>query len=447
MSQQKKAFAKKEFLMQGILLLVTAMLLPLEAAAGVKIEHWVAPSGAKVYFVATRAVPILDIQIDFAAGGIHVPREKSGLAGLTSNLLDMGAGDLDEEKIAGRLVDSGAHLGGGADSDRTSVSLRTLSSKPERDAALELMRTVLTQPTFPQLVLEREKSRAITNIREDETRPQVIAAKRFAAAMYADHPYGVSPTPDSISSITRDDLVNFHSTRYGANTAVVSIIGDISRAEAEAVAHYLTEALPTAANAASKTETPPAVSKPQRTTLKIAHPAAQSHVHIGLPAIRRNDPDYFPLMVGNYSLGGGGFVSRLMKEVREKHGYVYSVYSHFSPRKLEGPFEINLQTRRDQVDAALKVVDEVLTTFIAQGPSEKELIAAKKNMVDGLALRMDSNAKLLAYLSTIGFHNLPLDYLDTFPDKIKAVTARQVQAAFARHVKAENLVTVVVAAD
>jgi len=413
------------------------------ALAGVKIEHWIAPSGAKVYFVETRVLPILDVQLDFAAGGVFAPAGKSGLAGLTQGLLETGAADLDEEHIAGRLVDIGARLGGGADSDRASVSLRTLSSKPEREAALDLLRTVLSAPTFPQSVLEREKGRTIASIREAETRPDAIAAKRFAAAIYPGHPYGVSPTVDSVAAVTREDLVEFHRRHYGAKGAIVSIIGDVSRAEAEAIAQRLTEALPPG----GAELVPPPVTKPQRGTIKIAHPAAQSHVHIGLPAIRRSDADYFPLLVGNYTLGGGGFVSRLMKEVREKRGYAYSVYSYLAPRKLEGPFEIGLQTKREQVGDALKVVDEVLTEYIAKGPTPKELAAAKKNLVDGFALRMDSNAKLLGYLSAIGFYGLPLTYLDDFPAKVKAVTAEQIKAAFARHVKAENLVTVIVAAD
>ena len=413
------------------------------ALAGVKIEHWTAPTGARVYFIETRVLPILDVQIDFAAGGAFVAADKAGVAGLTRSLLEAGAGDMDEEKISGRLVDIGAHLGGGADSDRASVSLRTLSSKTEREAALDLMRTVLSAPTFPQAVLEREKGRTIAGIREAETRPDAIAGKRFAAAIYPGHPYGVSPSVDSVGAITREDLVAFHNRHYGAQGAVVSIIGDVSRAEAEAIALRLTEALPPGGAAL----VPPPVKQPQRETIKVPHPAAQSHVHVGLPAIRRSDPDYFPLLVGNYTLGGGGFVSRLMKEVREKRGYAYSVHSYFAPRKLEGPFEIGLQTRRDQVNDALKVVDEVLTEYIAKGPTPQELAAAKKNMVDGLALRMDSNAKLLGYLSAIGFYGLPLTYLDDFPGNVKAVTAAQVKAAFARHVKAENLVTVVVATD
>ncbi len=429
--------------MRTLIFILLSSLTSTLALAGVKIEHWTAPTGARVYFIETRVLPILDVQIDFVAGGAFVPAGKSGLAGLTRSLLEAGAADLDEENISGRLVDLGARLGGGADSDRASMTLRTLSAKPERDAALDLMRTVLSAPTFPQTVLEREKGRSIAGIREAETRPDAIAARRFAAAIYPGHPYGVSPTVDSVGAITRDDLVAFHRQHYGANGAIVSIIGDVSRDEAAAIVQRLTEALP----AGGAELVPPPVTKPQRGTIKIAHPAAQSHVHIGLPAIRRSDPDYFPLLVGNYTLGGGGFVSRLMKEVREKRGYAYSVYSYFAPRKLEGPFEIGLQTRREQVGDALKVVDEVLTEYIAKGPTPQELAAAKKNLVDGLALRMDSNAKLLGYLSTIGFYGLPLTYLDDFPAKVKAVTAEQIKAAFARHVKAENLVTVIVAAD
>jgi zinc protease len=181
--------------------------------------------------------------------------------------------------------------------------------------------------------------------------------------------------------------------------------------------------------------------------IRIAHPAAQSHIYVGMPGVRRGDADFFPLLVGNYSLGGGGFVSRLMNEVREKRGYAYSVYSYFMPRKLEGPFQIGLQTKREQSAAALKVVNDTLSGFLKSGPTPAELKAAKQNLVDGLALRLDSNAKLLGYLSVIGFYGLPLDYLDTFAARVNAVTAEQVKAAFARHVKPEHLVTVIVAGD
>ena len=411
--------------------------------AGPQIQHWVAPTGARVFFVESRGLPILDVRIDFVAGGARSPEGKSGVASLTAGMLEAGAGSLDEEQISARLVDLGAQLSSSSDQDMASVSLRTLSSAEEKTGALALMQAVLSAPTFPDAVLAREKTRTIEALKEADTRPDAIAGKRFAQALYPQHPYGRVATAESVAQITRDDLVQFHRSHYTARGAVVSIIGDVARAEAEAIARQLTEALP----AGEPVATLPAVSLPIRDTIKLAHPAAQSHIHLGLPALSRTDPDYFALLVGNYTLGGGGFVSRLMKEVREKRGYAYSVYSHFSPRVLPGPFEIGLQTKREQATDALKVVDEVLTRFLAEGPSARELAAAQKNLIDGQALRIDSNAKLLGYLSLIGFYGLPLDYLDQFPRRVASVTRDDVKAAFRRHVKPENLMTVIVAAD
>jgi zinc protease len=413
------------------------------AHAGPQIQHWVAPTGAKVYFVANRDLPILDVRIDFVAGGARSPAEKSGVASLTAGLLEAGAAGMDEEQISGRLVDLGAQLSSSSDHDMASVSLRTLSSAEEKTGALALLRAVLSAPTFPEAVLAREKTRTIEALKEADTRPDAIAGKRFTAALYPGHPYGNVATQESVAKITRDDLAAFHKSHYLARGAVVSIIGDVSKSEAEAIAVQLTEALPAGEGASAL----PAVTLPQRETIKLPHPAAQSHIHIGLPAMTRTDPDYFALLVGNYTLGGGGFVSRLMKEVREKRGYAYSVYSYFAPRVLPGPFQIGLQTKREQAQDALKVVDEVLTKFLADGPTAQELAAAKKNLIDGQALRIDSNAKLLGYLSLIGFYGLPLDYLDQFPRKVAAITRDDVKAAFRRHVKPENLVTVIVAAD
>jgi zinc protease len=413
------------------------------AHAGVKIVHWVAPSGAKVYFVETHDLPMLDVQIDFPAGSAFDPAGKPGVASLTQGMLDSGAGVLDEEQLAEHIADLGAQLSGSVDNDRAGINLRSLSSANEREAALKLMQILLAHPTFPDAPLAREKARSIAALQEAETRPDAIAAKSFAAAIYPNHPYGVSADVKSVASITRDDLVSFHRTHYAASRAVVSIIGDLSRSEAEAIAQRLTEALPSGAVSADL----PAVTMPSASIIRVAHPAAQSHIYVGMPGVKRGDPDYFPLLVGNYTLGGGGFVSRLMNEVREKRGYAYSVYSYFMPRKLEGPFEIGLQTKREQVGEALKVVNDTLNGFLKTGPTPAELKAAKQNLVDGLALRLDSNAELLGYLSLIGFYGLPLDYLDTFAAKVNAVTAAEIRAAFARHVQLEHLVTVIVAGD
>lgn len=413
------------------------------AHAGVAIQHWVAPSGARVYLVETHGLPILDVKVDFSAGAAYDPPGKSGLAALTRSLLDAGAGDMDEETLAGKFVDLGARFSGGDDYDRAGLSLRTLSAPDKRDPGIELLRTILSRPTFPAAVFEREKTRAIAQIQESDTKPDAIAAKRFAAAIYPGHPYGATPTAQSVGGIARDEVVAFHRDHYSAKRAVIAIVGDVGRADAEAIAQRLTDALPAGVPDAGI----PPVANPTESVIRVPHPASQSHIHVGLPALKRGDPDFYALQAGNYSLGGGGFVSRLMKEVREKRGYAYSVYSYFSPRKLEGPFEMGLQTKREQADAALKLADDVLAGFLAQGPTEQELAAAKKHLIDSLALAIDSNAKLIGYVSIIGYYGLPLTYLDDFPAKMQAVTVQDVRAAFKRHVDPKHLVTVIVATD
>ena len=179
---------------------------------------------------------------------------------------------------------------------------------------------------------------------------------------------------------------------------------------------------------------------------RIAHPASQSHILIGAPGIARNDADYFPLYVGNYILGGGGFVSRLMNEVREKRGMAYSVYSYFMPMQQPGAFQIGLQTKKEQADEALQLVRKTVRTFVEKGVTEKELRAAKQNIIGGFPLRIDSNRKILDYLSVIGFYQLPLTYLDDFTARVDQVTTRQIHDAFKRHVDPDAMATVIVGA-
>jgi zinc protease len=413
------------------------------AEAGVNIENWVASSGARVFFVENHALPILDVQVDFAAGTAYDPKGKAGLASLTHGLVDMGVQGMDETQLSNRLADLGAQLSGGVDMDRSSLSLRTLSANDKRVPALDILRAVLVSPQFPATVLAREKARTVAALKEALTRPDAMVSKAFWAAMYPAHAYGQQATPASVAALTRGDLVRFHQTYFTASRAVVTIVGDLSRAQAEALAEQLTAALPVSASQAA-VEAP---ALPVASEQRLAHPAAQAHVLMGLPAIKRGDPDYFPLLVGNYSLGGGGFVSRLMKEVREKRGFAYSVYSYFLPLGQTGPFQIGLQTKKSQVDEALNVTREVLARFLAEGPSEDELLAAKQNLVGSFPLRLDSNRKILDNVAALGFYGLPLDYLDRYTANVENVTASDIKAAFARHVKLGNMVTVVVAGE
>jgi zinc protease len=429
--------------MKRLLTAAIALFISQAALAGVKIEHWVTPSGARVQFVESRVLPMLDVQVDFAAGSMFDPEGKSGLAALTRGALDLGAGKFDETAIAEQMADIGASLAGGADTDRANVSLRTLSAKDKREPALNILKAVLHAPLFDAAIFEREKARTIAGLKEAMTRPDSIAGKAFWAAMYPNHPYGRQATPESVAALSRDDLAAHHARYYNAANASISLVGDISRAEAEMIAEAIAAGLPKGEAA----KLPAAPEKPKWSLTQLAHPASQAHVYIGLPAIERGNPDFFPLLVGNYTLGGGGFVSRLMKEVRDKRGYAYSVYSYFAPLKQTGPFQIGLQTKRSQARDALKVTREVLTDFLKDGPSDDELAAAKANLTGSFPLRLDSNKKILDNVANIGFYGLPLDYLDQYQAKVQEVTADDVRKAFARRVRPENLITVTVAAD
>ena len=413
------------------------------AGAVLPIEHWTTSKGVRVYFVRAAAIPMLDISVGFDAGARYDPPAKVGLASLTAASLAKGAGGMDEAAIAEAFASLGAQRGASASDDRASVSLRTLTSEPELSSAVALLERMVVEPDFPADVLAREKERVVQALREAQTKPETIAQHNYGQLLYPQHPYGWYATPETVAAIDRDDLRRFHRAYYGAQRAVVAMIGAVTREQAQAIAERLTARLPAG-------DAPPAlpdVAKPtQPVERRIEHPATQSHILIGLPAIAWGDPDQFPLLVGNYILGGGGFVSRLYGEVREKRGLAYSVYSYFSPSLQPGPFTIGLQTQKQQTEIALKVVRDTLGRFLAEGPSEQELAAAKANLVGGFALRIDSNRKILDNLSTIGFYRLPLDYLDRWTERVQAVTVQQIRDAFARHVRTDAMATVVVGA-
>lgn len=416
------------------------------AQTGLRIEQWTTPAGSRVLFVSAPGIPMLDVNLDFDAGGRHDPPGKAGLASMTMAMLDKSAGNLDESAIALAYAEIGAQRGGGASDDRASFSLRTLTSQPELDDAIRLTASVLSSPQFPQAVFAREKQRVASGLKEALTKPESIVQRTFSELAYGKHPYGLDMTLESVAALARDDLLDFYRRHYHAKSAVVSMIGAVTRAQAEAIADRLTAALPAPPQALTPVALAP-IARPERAIeRRIAHPASQSHILIGAPAIARGDPDFFALLVGNYILGGGGLISRLSEQVRERRGLAYSVSSGFSPALDPGPFTIGLQTRKEQTDQALSVVRETLAAFLRDGPTEAELAAAKSNLIGGFPLRIDSNRKILDNLSVIGYYKLPLDYLDKWSGRIAGVGVADIRAAFARHVQVDRLITVVVGA-
>lgn len=414
------------------------------ALASLPIQFWQASSGARVYFVENHDLPILDVSVEFAAGSsMDIPRQ-SGCASLVQQLLSLGAGGFSEDQIATALADVGAQTRSHFDRDRAGIVLRTLSSERERKQALDVFARIIQFPEFPHAILSREKARTISSIKESSTKPDYIAERELMKMLYGNHPYGFNEQGEveTLSKLQREDLLNFYRTHYVAEGAVIAIIGDVTRLEAAAIAEKLTESLP---STGQSRDVPP-VAIPVAETKRLPHPAAQSHIQLAYPGLRRSDPDYFPLLVGNHILGGGGFVSRLMEEVRQQRGLAYSVYSFFAPYKEQGPFQIGLQTKKEQSEEALALTQKVLKDFVLNGPMEKELVAAKRNIIGGFPLRIDSNSKILGFLSVIGFYQLPLTYLTDYLVAVEAVTAEQIRQAFQRRIQPDGMVAVIAGA-
>lgn len=412
--------------------------------AGLNIQHWTTSQGSEVYFVENHALPMMDVSVNFPAGSAHDAAETSGAAGVTHHLMALVAGGLDEETLTNRFADVGAVLGGNFDADRAGFKLRTLTS--EQDSALEAFSFVLHKPDFPEAVLKREQARIVAGLQEAETEPDSIAQKAFMRSLYGMHPYSLDQSGEigTVQSLTVAQLREFYQAHYTAKSAVIALMGDLTLPQAQQIAERLSAGLPQGPAVAA---IPPVQPLKTQSVKKLPHPALQAHILLGQPGNKRGDPDFFPLYVGNYILGGGGFVSRLTEEVREKRGLAYSVYSYFLPMAELGPFQIGLQTKKEQAEEGLKLVKQTVQQFVDKGVTEKELQAAKDNLIGGFPLRIDSNSKILEYLNVIGFYKLPLDYLDTFNEHVAQVTVQQVNDAFKRRLHPESFATVIVGAE
>lgn len=416
---------------------------PVWAAA--KIENWQTPQGSRVYFVRTEGLPMVDIQVAFDAGSARDGKQ-FGLSALTSAMLDTGAGKWNADDIAQRFESVGADMATGVSQDIAWVSLRSLTQKPLLDTALETLQTMLAKPRFAEDDFKREKSRVLAGIKQREESPGQLASTAFYRALYGDHPYGhpAAGFKETVEPLKADDLRRFYKNYYVAANAMVAIVGDVTREQAEKIAGQLLEGLPTG----QKPEPLPEVAMPDKAVAKdIQFPSSQTHVLAGVPSTYRGDEDYFSLYVGNHILGGSGLVSKLFEEVREKRGLAYSAYSSISPMLRKGPFAVGLQTRNDQTQEALKVMNATIGGFASNGPSGDELTAAKKNITGGFAMRFDTNKELLNYVAVIGFYGLPLDYLDTFQQNIEQVTVDSIKQAFKDRIDLNVLQTVTVGGE
>ena len=422
------------------------------AWALIPIQHWTQANGAQVWLVESPTIPMVDVQIDFDAGSRRDPASQAGLADAVAGMVTKGvravgnAPALDENALGEAWADLGASFDANADADGLRFVLRSLTDPALLDRATALAARQIGQPSWPDPIWQRERARWNASLKEALTRPATVAAHAFADAVYGSHPYAQRPTADTLARIEAADFERFHARHLAPCRARISIVGAVSRAQAQQLVERLLAHLPTpaAADCAPLPAVPEVapLAAPVQQALPFA--SAQAHVLIGQPGFVRRDPDFLALLVGNHILGGGGFVSRLTQAVREERGLSYSVYSQFAPGLHAGAFTIGLQTRPDQAAQAVQVAKDVVARFVAEGPTEAELRAAKDNLIGGFALRIDSNRKLLANVANIAWNSLPLDYLDRWTQAVDALTVADIRAAMARKLHPERMVTVVV---
>jgi zinc protease len=408
----------------------------------VPIQYWQTGNGVRVYYVPTENLPMVDLRLVFDAGSAR-GEAFPGLARLTNRLLDEGAGIWSATELAEQFEDVGAVLSTGALRDMAWVALRSLTDPPLLQQAVSAFSAVVASPTFPEEAFERERRRMMVELRQTEQSPGGLAEIAFYREVFGDHPYSQSPkgSEDSLSRLSLADVRDFHRRFYVGRNAILVIVGALERKEAERFAEQVTAGLAVGERSAPL----PAVrGLAEASTVTIHHPSQQTHVMIGQPGMRSGDPDYFPLYVGNHILGGDGLISRLAESIREREGLSYSVSSYLVPMESKGPFIMEMQTKNTRASEGIELMRKTLQRFLSEGPSEQELESAKSYIIGSFPLRLDSNGKIVGNVANLGFYGLPPNYLETFTEKVAAVTREQIRSAMQRRLSADRMVTVVV---
>ncbi|HIM95077.1 MAG TPA: insulinase family protein [Gammaproteobacteria bacterium] len=418
--------------------LVLLLLFVSSAQAKLDIKHWTTPEGAKVFFAQTKGLPILDIQLNFDAAASR-DGDQFGLASLTSALLGTATQYNNEEQIINAFEAVGAQFSNSSLKDMSIVSLRTLTRQSILKKSLDIFTEVIARPSFEQTYLTREKRQTLRAIEAAKQSPASVASLAFDKAVFVDHPYAHAKigTQETISQISLKDIKHHYQQYYVAKNLTIALVGDISKTQAKQIARQISHGLNIGKKAKVNSIVLPLE---QLQTIHIEFPSKQTHLLIGQAGINRSHPDYYPLYLGNHIFGGSGLTSILSDEIREKKGLAYSAYSYFTKMQSNGLFMMRMQTKNSQTKEAKAIAIQTLGDFINRPMDDQKLQDGKDNIIGGFALETASNANILTYLSIMGFYNLPLDYLASFSDNIKNITANDIQVAFNRLINQDKLI-------
>ena len=427
--------------MNGIITIVFLFFLaPALAATPLHIDRWQTTQGTPVVFYQAMDVPMLDINIAFHAGSAY-DGPQFGLSALTVRLLNQGNAGLDASAIADQFADIGAQYSGNSTRDSAVLSLKTLSEPLARFHALNTLIRVMSHPDFPEAAFAREKNQQLLAIQQVQESPDAVADETFYQALYQEHPYAhpIDGKEAHVNALHVDDVQRFYKQFFVSRNAVIVLVGAIDKPTAMQIANDLMKDLPLGHKALPTRQ---AKALPDEMNIEVPFASSQAVLRLGQLGVDHHDPFYFPLLVGNYTLGGGSLVSRLAYELREKRGLTYGAYSQFIPMPGLGPFMISFSTKQTQARNAQVITRDTLLHFIKSGPTADELVAAKQYLTGSFPLSLASNQNMANTLLRMAFYVLPDDYLDTYVEHIRAVRIEDIQHAFQQRLNPKRLIDI-----
>ena len=412
----------------------------LPARAGVEIAEITTPGGLKAWLVEDHSIPFVALELRFRGGASLDAPDARGATNLMVALLEEGAAERDARAFAQATEELAARFGYSTSDDAVSVSARFLTES--RAASVDLLRDSLVAPRFDEDAIERVRAQVLAGLRSDETDPRDIASREAARLIYGDHPYGSKQegTPESVAALTRDDLVAAHRAALSRDRVYISAVGDITAEELGVLLDHLLGDLP-------ETGAP----LPERADLTlpggvkvVEFETPQSVALFAQPGIDRHHPDFFAAFILNHILGGGGFESRLMAEVREKRGLTYGVYSYIADKDAAEIWAGSVASANDRVAEAIDVIRAEWTRLRDEGVTAEELENAKTYLTGAYPLRFDGNGTIASIAVGMQVDGLPVEYIANRNEMIEEITLEEINRVAREWLDPDRLTFVVV---
>jgi len=388
-------------------------------------------------------IPMVTMNMALKAGSMVEPVDKPGLASITASLLTQGTVKRTANQISREIDFVGGSLSASGGDDFATASLRVL--KKDLRTGLDLLSDVLLNPAFDQKEIDRKVKETLAEIKRQREEPDTIAGEAFAKMVFGDHPYG--KTNDEVAAylpkLVRQEVIDFHATRYSPNNAIIAVVGDVGEQEIKLL---LNEYFKSWKNKEQPVQSPAQPPVREKTIVqKIDKDITQANIEIGHIGISRENPDYYAALIMNYILGGGGFSSRLMDTIRDNKGLAYDVHSGFSARKEPGAFSVSIQTKNESANEVIEETLKEISRMQKELVSESELADAKSYLTGSFPLKMDTYAKIAGMLSSVEIYGLGLDYPQTYPRLINSVTREDIQRVAKKYLHPDKMAIVVVA--